>query len=118
MDPATNAKLATSNDESSQGTISETSSAVIVAHYQQPQLSALRKNCMLFLFCFAEFMDAFIASALFPAIPRLEEVLHVDQALIAWAFAAYSCTFSAFLLISGRFSDVYSASKWLCRVRA
>ena len=113
MDAATKAKLAEATDDSSMGsgTISETSSAVITAAYVRPVLGPWRKNTMLFLFCFAEFMDAFIASALFPAIPILESVLGVDEDLVAWVFAAYSCTFSAFLLISGRFSDVYSASK-------
>lgn len=70
-----------------------------------------RKYLMLFLFCFAEFMDSFIGSALYPAIRVIEEDLHVGPAEITWAFAAYSSTFSAFLLISGRLSDVYSASK-------
>jgi MFS family permease len=66
---------------------------------------------MLFLFCLAGGMDAFILSALFPAVNALEQDLHVDNSRITWTFAAYSATFSAFLLISGRVSDVYSASK-------
>lgn len=68
-----------------------------------------RKYTMLFLFCFAEFMDSFIGSALYPAIRAIQQDLNVDAAEITWAFAAYSATFSAFLLISGRLSDVYSA---------
>jgi len=64
---------------------------------------------MLFLFCFAEFMDSFIGSALYPAIRAIQGDLKVGDAEITWAFAAYSATFSAFLLISGRVSDVYSA---------
>ena len=52
-----------------------------------------------------------LSELLFPALTALESVLDVGQSDISWAFAAYSCTFSAFLLISGRFSDVYSASK-------
>ncbi|KAF8308262.1 MFS general substrate transporter, partial [Clavulina sp. PMI_390] len=70
-----------------------------------------RKYLMLFLFCFAEFMDSFIGSALYPAINVLETDLKVGPAEVTWSFAAYSATFAAFLLISGRVSDVYSA-KW------
>lgn len=77
----------------------------------RPIPGTARKNLMLFLFCFAEFMDSFIGSALYPAIRVIEEDLHVGPAEITWAFAAYSSTFAAFLLISGRLSDVYSASK-------
>lgn len=77
----------------------------------RPMPGTARKYLMLFLFCFAEFMDSFIGSALYPAIRVIEEDLHVGPAEITWAFAAYSSTFAAFLLISGRLSDVYSASE-------
>lgn len=86
-------------------------SNTITIPYTQPRLSKARKFLMLFLFCFAEFMDSFIASALYPAIRVMEEDLGVVAAQISWAFAAYSATFAAFLLISGRLSDVYNASE-------
>lgn len=76
-------------------------------------IGQLHKYLLLFLFCFAEFMDSFIASALYPAINVLEVDLQVIPAQITWVFAAYSATFAAFLLISGRVSDVYGASKCL-----
>jgi MFS family permease len=63
---------------------------------------------MLTLFCLGEFMDAFIASCLFPAINALREHLHLKPTEVTWAFGAYTATFAAFLLISGRVSDVYS----------
>lgn len=66
---------------------------------------------MLFLFCFAEFMDAFMGSALFPAIDVLIKDLKIQSAEVTWAFAAYSATFAAFLLVSGRIADIYSASE-------
>lgn len=66
---------------------------------------------MLFLFCFAEFMDAFMGSALFPAIDVLIKDLKIKPAEVTWAFAAYSATFAAFLLVSGRIADIYSASE-------
>jgi len=77
--------------------------------YIRPNVGTPRKHFMLFLFCFAEFMDSFIGSALYPAIRAIQGDLNVGDAEITWAFAAYSATFSAFLLISGRVSDVYSA---------
>lgn len=81
----------------------------------QPQLpvalSKRRRYLMLTLFCLAEFLDSFMASGLFPAINDLQKHLHIKPAETTWAFAAYSATFSAFLLISGRVSDVYSSSE-------
>jgi MFS family permease len=77
--------------------------------YVRPTLTRAHKHLLLWLFCGAEFMDAFIASALFPAINVLEKDLHISDANITWAFSAYSATFAAFLLISGRVADVYSA---------
>lgn len=87
-------------------------SQTITVPYTQPKLSKPRKFLMLFLFCFAEFMDSFIASALYPAIRVIEQDLDIVAAQISWAFAAYSATFAAFLLISGRLSDVYNASEY------
>ena len=42
----------------------ETSSAVVASTYVRPKLGNGRRYFMLFLFCFAEFMDAFIGTAL------------------------------------------------------
>lgn len=74
-------------------------------------VSKQRRYLMLTLFCLAEFFDSFMASGLFPAINDIQIHLNVAPAETTWAFAAYSATFSAFLLISGRVSDVYS-SRW------
>ncbi|KAI0049666.1 MFS general substrate transporter [Auriscalpium vulgare] len=79
--------------------------------YVRPVLSKLHKRTLLMLFCLAEFMDAFVASALFPAITAMERSLNIKSNEIVWVFSAYSATFAAFLLISGRVSDIYS-SKW------
>jgi MFS family permease len=65
---------------------------------------------MLSLFCMAEFMDAFIASALFPAVNQMNEALHLGTNESTWIFAAFAATFSAFLLISGRVADIYGSS--------
>ena len=76
--------------------------------YVRPKLSRARLNTMLLLFCLAEFMDAFIASCLFPAINAIQQRLDLKPTEVTWAFGAYTVTFAAFLLISGRVSDVYS----------
>ncbi|KAG1725491.1 major facilitator superfamily-domain-containing protein [Suillus paluster] len=54
-------------------------------------LSLTRKLVLLWMFCLAQFLDAFSLASLFSAIPTLEGL-----------------TFSSFLLISGRLSDVYN----------
>ena len=82
--------------------------------FVRQKISKRRRYFMLALFCAAEFMDAFIASGLFPAINDIQNHLHVKPAEVTWAFAAYSATFSAFLLISGRVADIYSARKSYC----
>jgi MFS family permease len=79
--------------------------------YVRPVLSVGRKSVMLALFCFAEFMDSFIASALFPAINVMIVDLKLATNEATWIFAAYSATFAAFLLISGRVADIYGSSE-------
>ncbi|KAF8305923.1 MFS general substrate transporter [Clavulina sp. PMI_390] len=66
---------------------------------------------MLAIFCFAEFNDAFSVSCLFPAITPLSASLHpaLEATEVSWVFSAYSATFAAFLLISGRISDIYNS---------
>ncbi|KAF8330309.1 major facilitator superfamily domain-containing protein [Cantharellus anzutake] len=79
--------------------------------YVQPQLGRWHKNLLLTLFCLAEFVDAFSNSALFPAQPAFKKALNMQDNELTWMFSAYSAAFAAFLLISGRVSDIYS-SKW------
>lgn len=77
----------------------------------QPDLatvSTLRKISLLIMFTLAEFLDAFNNSALFPAIPPLTEDLHFLVSETVWVISAYQLTFAAFLLVSGRISDVYT----------
>lgn len=79
----------------------------------QPRLvlSTWRKRVLIVIWTLAQFMDAFGGSALFPAISAMQKDLSISQADVVWIFAAYSATFAAFLLISGRVSDVYSSSE-------
>ena len=81
-------------------------------NYVRPILSSAHKWFLLFLFCFAEFMDAFIASALFPGVNDMIRDLNLVETDATWIFAAYAATFAGFLLISGRIADVYSASQY------
>ncbi|KAF8305938.1 MFS general substrate transporter [Clavulina sp. PMI_390] len=64
---------------------------------------------MLVIFCFGEFMDSFTASCLFPGISPISISLDLQATEVSWIFSAYSATFAAFLLISGRVSDIYSS---------
>lgn len=68
----------------------------------QPELaktSTLRKIALLTMFTFAEFLDAFNNSALFPAIPVISEQLHFLSSETVWIISAYQLTFAAFLLV-------------------
>lgn len=100
---------ASSITDASTGKEATSATDLAIQSYVRPVLGKGRKALLLWLFCGAEFMDAFIASALFPAINVLEKDLDIGDADITWAFSAYSATFAAFLLISGRVADVYSA---------
>ncbi|KAG9312486.1 major facilitator superfamily domain-containing protein [Chiua virens] len=89
------------------------------------RLSFARKLTLLLMFCFAQFLDSFNNSALFPAIPALENSMGITQSQSAWIISAFQLTFASFLLIvcpivfslatlsnsrwkSGRISDVYN----------
>ncbi|KZT37994.1 MFS general substrate transporter [Sistotremastrum suecicum HHB10207 ss-3] len=75
------------------------------------EYSKVRKLLLLLLFCLAQFLDAFNNSALFSAIPQIAAELHMTTSETVWLISAYQLTFAAFLLLSGRISDVYSP-KW------
>ncbi|KIM21443.1 hypothetical protein M408DRAFT_333459 [Serendipita vermifera MAFF 305830] len=70
--------------------------------------STARKLLLLSMFTLAEFLDAFNNSALFPAIPIISTELSFDATETVWIVSAYQLTFAAFLLVSGRISDVYT----------
>ncbi|THU85952.1 MFS general substrate transporter [Dendrothele bispora CBS 962.96] len=73
-------------------------------------LSSARKSLLLAVFCFAQFLDTFNNSSLFSAIPRISDSLDITNANSVWLLSAYQLTFAAFLLSSGRLSDVYNAN--------
>ena len=80
--------------------------------YVQPKLGDLRRYSMLALFCAASYLDSLFASCLFPALNDIQARFNLKPTEVAWVFGAYSASFSAFLLISGRVSDTYNSSKY------
>ncbi|KIJ07997.1 hypothetical protein PAXINDRAFT_173133, partial [Paxillus involutus ATCC 200175] len=74
------------------------------------QLSLTRKLVML-MFCLGRSLDAFNNSALFAAIPALEGSMGITESESVSIISAFQLTFAAFLLISGRISDVYNPRK-------
>ncbi|KAF9815241.1 hypothetical protein IEO21_04688 [Rhodonia placenta] len=72
------------------------------------RFSPFRRYLLLIIFCFAQFLDAFNNSALFSAIPSLENSLGITESQSTWIISAFQLTFASFLLISGRISDVYN----------
>ena len=63
------------------------------------RLSLIRKLVLLLMFCFAQFLDSFNNSALYPAIPALEISMGITQSQSAWIISAFQLTFASFLLI-------------------
>ncbi|KAH8834317.1 major facilitator superfamily domain-containing protein [Flagelloscypha sp. PMI_526] len=72
-------------------------------------LSSLRKAVLLAAFCLAQFIDVFNVSSLLSALPSLSSDLHIEPSESIWALSAFQLTFAAFLLASGKLSDVFSA---------
>ncbi|KAG8215717.1 major facilitator superfamily domain-containing protein [Butyriboletus roseoflavus] len=75
------------------------------------RLSLTRKLVLLSMCCFAQFLDSFNNSSLFPAIPVLEGSMGITQSQSSWIISGFQLTFASFLLISGRISDVYNPKK-------
>ena len=61
--------------------------------------SAARRYVLLLIFCLAQFLDAVNNSALFSAIPDLENSLGINEAESTWLISAFQLTFASFLLI-------------------
>ncbi|KZW02945.1 MFS general substrate transporter [Exidia glandulosa HHB12029] len=77
---------------------------------EQPphRLGKFCQAILLALFCTSVFLDTFNVSALFSAIPIISREVSLDAGSSVWLVSAYQLTFSAFLLCSGRVSDVYN----------
>ncbi|KAG2031439.1 major facilitator superfamily domain-containing protein [Suillus americanus] len=72
------------------------------------RLSLTRKLVLLVMFCLTQFIDTLNISALLSAIPALEASMGMTDIQSTWVFSGFRLTFSSFLLISGRLSDVYN----------
>lgn len=74
-------------------------------------MSAGQRLVLLLLYCTAQFMDAFSNTAIFSALPELQEEMEMNVGDGTWVVAAFTLTFSSFLLVSGRIADVYKPSE-------
>ena len=66
---------------------------------QHETLSKAQKYFLLIIFCFVQFLDAFNFSALFAALPHIQEDLQMDSGETSWIISAFQLTFASFLLI-------------------
>ncbi|KAG2362469.1 major facilitator superfamily domain-containing protein [Suillus spraguei] len=76
--------------------------------HEPQRLSLARKLILLVMFCLTQFIDTLSMSALLSAIPALEASMGMTEIQSTWVFSGFRLTFSSFLLISGRLSDVYN----------
>ncbi|KAH8829787.1 MFS general substrate transporter [Flagelloscypha sp. PMI_526] len=81
----------------------------IIDRTTTPQLSNFRRLVLLAVFCLAQFLDVFNVSSLMAAIPSLAVALRMNSSESTWVVSAFQLTFSAFLLVSGKLSDVFNA---------
>ncbi|KAG2141136.1 major facilitator superfamily domain-containing protein [Suillus bovinus] len=73
------------------------------------RLSLTRKLVLLVMFSLTQFIDIVNISALLSAVPALEASTGMTEIQSTWVFSGFRLTFSSFLLISGRLSDVYNS---------
>ncbi|KAG2363374.1 major facilitator superfamily domain-containing protein [Suillus spraguei] len=76
--------------------------------HEPQRLSLARKLILLVMFCLTQFIDTLSMSALLSAIPALGASMGMTEIQSTWVFSGFRLTFSSFLLISGRLSDVYN----------
>jgi hypothetical protein len=72
-------------------------------------LTQTRKWSLLAMFSLAFFIDIWSYSAFFVFTGPISEDLDVPFAQSSWVITSYAVTFSSFLLLWGRVSDLYSA---------
>ncbi|KAJ4482447.1 major facilitator superfamily domain-containing protein [Lentinula aciculospora] len=83
-----------------------TSSTINIASEEQ-LLSTLRKRLILVVLSGAQFFDIYNSCAAIIALPALGADLKFSPAALQWVLSAYTLTFAAFMLISGRLSDMF-----------
>ncbi|KAJ7579811.1 major facilitator superfamily domain-containing protein [Mycena floridula] len=72
-----------------------------------PELSSIRKSLILLILSGALFFDVYNASAVITALPTLGTHLGFSPVSLQWVVSAYTLTFAAFMLVSGRLSDIF-----------
>ncbi|KAL0958356.1 hypothetical protein HGRIS_000498 [Hohenbuehelia grisea] len=82
-----------------------------VSHSLPPPQSwwlRMRKWLFLALFCLAQFLETFNASAIYVALPSINRALSLSPEEDTWLIAVYTLTFASFMLMCGRICDVYN----------
>jgi hypothetical protein len=77
-----------------------------------PSLSPLRRYALLAVFCLAQLIDAMSGTAIFSALPTVQDDLDMSDVEGIWLISAFSLTFASFLLLSGKLSDAYDPSMY------
>ncbi|WVR05124.1 hypothetical protein IAU60_002136 [Kwoniella sp. DSM 27419] len=81
------------------------------AHHNSPlaALSPARKNFLLLIFSIATFIDICNVSGVGVAVAQIGRDIKLDSSQLVWIITSYSLCFAAFLLFSGRLSDLFPA---------
>ncbi|KAJ3735907.1 major facilitator superfamily domain-containing protein [Lentinula guzmanii] len=87
--------------------LEKSASSTINATSPERPLSSLRKSLILIVLSGAQFFDIYISCAAIIALPTLGADLGFSPASLQWVLSAYTLTFAAFMLISGRLSDMF-----------
>ncbi|TYJ54109.1 hypothetical protein B9479_005205 [Cryptococcus floricola] len=73
------------------------------------QLTNVRKHVLLAVFCLCSFIDVTSVSGVAIAVADISADIGLQTSQVVWIITSYSLCFSAFLLFSGRLSDLYPA---------
>ena len=71
------------------------------------ELSTQRRWLALYVLCLADLMIVLDSTIVNVALPSIRTDLGFSEASLAWVVNAYLLTFGGFLLLAGRFGDLY-----------
>ncbi|OSC97055.1 MFS general substrate transporter [Trametes coccinea BRFM310] len=71
------------------------------------RMSNARRYLLFTMFCVANMLDAYNLNALFTALPVIRTAFGLNEADASWIMSAFELTYAAFMLVSGRISDIY-----------
>ncbi|AFR92418.2 efflux protein EncT [Cryptococcus neoformans var. grubii H99] len=95
---------ANTKDENSPPQLQDTQSEHILS-----DLSTFRKTVLLLTFALANFIDVCNVSGVAIAAAQISQDIGLGTSQVVWIITSYSLCFSAFLLFSGRLSDLFPA---------